>query len=89
MIAAGVVLTGGTALMEGMQDAAEKYLGTMQIRRGVPRNIGGLTDVVNSPVYATGVGLVLFGAENFQPAPGRFRPAGMLNRLWKTISEYL
>jgi hypothetical protein len=35
------------------------------------------------------VGLVLFGAENFQPAPGRFRPGGMLSRLWKTISEYL
>ncbi len=88
MIASGVVLTGGTALMEGMQDAAEKYLG-MPVRRGAPRGIGGLTDVVNSPVYATGVGLVLFGSENNQPSPGRFRPGGVLNRLWKTISDYL
>ena len=63
MFASGVVLTGGTALMEGVQDAAERYLG-LPIRRGTPRNIGGLMDVVNSPIYATGVGLVIYGAEN-------------------------
>jgi cell division protein FtsA len=88
MIASGVVLTGGTALMEGMQDAAEKYLG-MPIRRGAPKNIGGLMDVVNSPIYATGVGLVLFGAENQQAAPGRFGGGGVMNRLMKWISEIL
>jgi len=88
MIASGVVLTGGTALMDGMQDAAEKYLG-MPIRRGGPKNIGGLLDVVNSPIYATGVGLVLYGAENHRPASGRFQPGGMVNKLWKWLGEYL
>ena len=88
MIASGVVLTGGTALLEGMQDAAEKYLG-MPIRRGVPRNIGGLQDVVNSPIYATGVGLVLHGAENYQAPPARFAAGGIMNRLWKMVSDFI
>jgi cell division protein FtsA len=88
MIASGIVLTGGTALMEGMQDAAEKYLG-MPVRRGTPKNIGGLMDVVNSPVYATGVGLVLYGADNYRPAPAGFRPAGVLKRIGKWFSEFV
>ncbi|MDA8421785.1 MAG: cell division protein FtsA [Nitrospiraceae bacterium] len=88
MFASGVVLTGGTALMEGAQDAAERYLG-LPIRRGAPRNIGGLMDVVNSPIYATGVGLVLYGAENLQEAPRKFRPGGSINRFWKWLGEYI
>jgi cell division protein FtsA len=88
MFASGVVLTGGTALMEGVQDAAERYLG-LPIRRGTPRNIGGLMDVVNSPIYATGVGLVLYGAENQQQTPRKFRSAGSLGRIWKWLGEYI
>ena len=88
MFASGVVLTGGTALMEGAQDAAERYLG-LPIRRGAPRNIGGLMDVVNSPIYATGVGLVLYGAENLQEAPRKFRSGGSINRFWKWLGEYI
>jgi len=88
MFASGVVLTGGTALMEGMQDAAERYLG-LPIRRGAPRNIGGLMDVVNSPVYATGVGLVLYGAENAQPAPRKFGSGGGLKRVWKWMVGFI
>ncbi|HEX9020802.1 MAG TPA: cell division protein FtsA [Nitrospirota bacterium] len=88
MFASGVVLTGGTALMEGVQDAAERYLG-LPIRRGTPRNIGGLTDVVNSPVYATGVGLVLYGAENQQEAPRSLRSGKSFGRLWKWLGEYI
>ena len=88
MFASGVVLTGGTALMEGAQDAAERYLG-LPIRRGAPRNIGGLMDVVNSPIYATGVGLVLYGAENAQEAPRNFGSSGSLKRLWKWMEGFV
>ncbi len=88
MFASGVVLTGGTALMEGAQDAAERYLG-LPIRRGTPKNIGGLMDVVNSPIYATGVGLVLYGAENAQAAPSKFRSSGSLKRLWKWVEGFV
>ncbi len=88
MFASGVVLTGGTALMEGAQDAAERYLG-LPIRRGTPRNIGGLMDVVNSPIYATGVGLVLWGAENTEETPRTFKSGGPLNKFWKWLGEYI
>ncbi len=88
MFASGIVLTGGAALMEGLQDAAEHYLG-LPIRRGVPRHIGGLMDVVNSPIYATGVGLVLYGAENQQDAPRKFMSGGVMNRFWKWLGEYI
>lgn len=89
MFASGIVLTGGTALMEGLPEAAERFLG-LPIRRGTPRNIGGLMDVVNSPIYATGVGLVLFGAENQEPVTrlGRGR-AGTMNKFWKWLGEYI
>ncbi len=65
VIASGVVITGGTCILPGMPEMAEQVLG-MPVRRGVPRDIGGLTDVVNSPVYATGVGLVKYGSRNLE-----------------------
>ena len=88
MFASGMVLTGGTALMEGVQDAAERYLG-LPIRRGTPKGIGGLIDVVNSPVYATGVGLVIYGAENLQDSPRKFRSSRNGGRFWKWLGEYI
>jgi cell division protein FtsA len=54
----GVVITGGSAIMEGMPEVAERVF-KVPVRRGVPRHIGGLVDAVNSPMYATGVGLAL------------------------------
>jgi len=63
MVASGVVLTGGTTILEGMPEMAEQVF-DLPVRRGDPTNIGGLVDVVNSPVYATGVGLVVYGSKN-------------------------
>jgi len=63
LIASGVVITGGTTILEGMPELAEQGL-QMPVRRGLPRGVGGLVDVVKSPKYATGVGLVLYGAKN-------------------------
>jgi cell division protein FtsA len=60
MLTSGAVLTGGSSIMEGMPELAERIFG-MPVRRGVPIHIGGLVDVVNSPMYATGVGLFLCG----------------------------
>src|SRR5499427_3113649 len=61
-LAAGIVLTGGATAMDGVGDIAEQVLG-LPTRRGVPTKIGGLVDVVRSPAYSTGVGLVMFGAD--------------------------
>ncbi len=62
MIGAGVVLTGGTALIEGCQELGEQIF-NLPTRIGYPRQIGGLKEVVNSPKFATAVGLLRYGAE--------------------------
>ncbi|MBW2465089.1 MAG: cell division protein FtsA [Deltaproteobacteria bacterium] len=67
MLAAGVVITGGTTLLDGMPELAEHVLG-LPVRRGAPVGIGGLIDVVRSPAFSTGVGLVKYGAERLRNA---------------------
>ena len=62
MIGAGVVLTGGTSLIEGCQELGEQIF-NLPTRIGYPRNVGGLKDVVNSPKFSTAVGLLRYGAE--------------------------
>ena len=70
MLASGAVITGGTTLLDGMGELAEEVLG-LPVRRGAPSGVGGLIDVVKSPSYATGVGLVKYGAERMRTAPMR------------------
>ncbi|WP_447973471.1 cell division protein FtsA [Nitrospira sp. Kam-Ns4a] len=70
MLAAGAVITGGTSLLEGMVDAAERVL-DLPVRRGLPTGVGGLRDIVHNPMYATGVGLILYArrhAEDLEAA---------------------
>ena len=73
-IAGGIVVTGGTAMMSGVSELAEKILSN-SVRIGVPKGISGLVDVVSSPIYATGVGLVIYGAKN-NPAERERRLTG-------------
>jgi cell division protein FtsA len=61
-LAAGVVITGGASVLPGMTQAAEAVF-EMPVRLGLPAQISGLTDLVNTPMYATGVGLALFGRD--------------------------
>lgn len=60
-INAGVVVTGGSSILEGVPELAEQLF-DMPVRRGLPRGVGGLTDVIGNPMYATGVGLGIYGA---------------------------
>ena len=62
-IASGVVLTGGTAIMEGTVELGEQIF-NLPVRRGLPAGIGGLVDIVKNPMYSTGVGLVLYGMKH-------------------------
>jgi cell division protein FtsA len=62
VIGSGIVLTGGSSKMEGMIDLAEEVF-HMPVRLGIPQGVGGLSGVVHNPIYATGVGLVLYGAK--------------------------
>jgi len=60
-LASGLVVTGGSTILQGLPELAEEVLG-MPVRRGMPGGVGGLSEVVRSPIYATGVGLLLYGA---------------------------
>jgi cell division protein FtsA len=88
-LAAGIVLTGGATAMDGIGEMAERVL-ELPTRRGVPTKIGGLVDVVRSPAYATGVGLVMFGAEQGKTAHVTSRMEerpGMFKRAWSRLAE--
>lgn len=87
----GVVLTGGGALMEGMLQAAQQYLG-VPVRLGVPLASGGLADVVNSPLYSTAVGLMQYGCQQVEvPVPSANGAAWgrLVERVKQWLSELL
>ena len=76
LIASGVVLTGGSAKMEGVIELAEEVF-HMPVRLGLPQKVSGLVDVVRNPIYATGVGLLLYGHQ--QRYGGRKSPVRVSN----------
>lgn len=59
-IAAGIVLTGGASQITGAQELAERVF-KIPVRIGRPHNVSGLPDIINNPIYATGVGLLVYG----------------------------
>ncbi len=79
-LASGVVMTGGSTLLSGMIEMAEQVFG-MPVRLGVPNHVGGLIDVVSSPIYATGVGLVLYGMKRQDKNFFRIREANLFTRV--------
>ncbi|MBA4366516.1 MAG: cell division protein FtsA, partial [Desulfobacterium sp.] len=87
MMNSGIVVTGGTALLDGVIDVAESVL-NVPARLGRPQGIGGLVDVVNNPMYATAVGLVLFGAKNRTQSKFRIRDANIFNRVTTRMKKW-
>ena len=69
-LSAGVILTGGAVLLEGIPEFAEEILG-MPVRIGFPVGVKGITQLVHGPQYATGVGLVKYGAQAMAEAAAR------------------
>ncbi len=65
MIASGIVITGGSSMMRGMVELGEEIF-HMPVRLGMPRYVGGLSEVVSNPRYATGVGLLLIGKKQVE-----------------------
>ena len=84
--AAGVVLTGGSCLLPGTEDLGE-HIFEMPVRIGRPVGIGGLTDVVNSPMYATGVGLVIYGSRNQNKKNYRIRDRNFIGKMWDKVRD--
>ncbi len=87
IITSGIVLTGGSSLLEGVTDVAEAVF-DLPTRLGTPRGISGLTDVVNNPMYATGVGLVLYGARNQAKKKFRIRDTNIFNRVMVRMKKW-
>jgi cell division protein FtsA len=88
LIGAGVVLTGGGALIQGAQDLAEQVF-NVPVRVGFPKGVGGLTDVVKSSMFATAVGLLLYGAEKAGLKRGiRIRDKNMFNRILTSMKKW-
>lgn len=86
-IASGVVLTGGVSAMEGAPEIAEQVF-DFPVLRAVPKGIGGLVDVVKSPLYATGVGLVIYGHERRQEASLRVKGAGVVFKVRERMKTW-
>ncbi len=83
MIASGVVLTGGSAKMEGVVDLAEEVF-HMPVNLAGPKRVAGIADIVSNPIYSTGVGLLLYGMEQEKESGHRDRKpnrGGALARL--------
>ena len=87
-LASGVVITGGSMLLPGAVEVAERSFG-LPVRLGVPTHVGGLVDVIDSPAYAAGVGLVLLGMKRQERAVFRPRDNKILAKVKHRMSDWL
>jgi cell division protein FtsA len=90
MLHAGVVLCGGSTLLDGMDELGAELLG-VPVRCAEPTGVGGLSDVVKSPAYATAVGLVKYGAARLRVArlEPKVRPARIERRWGSRFGEWI
>jgi cell division protein FtsA len=88
LLASGVVITGGSSLLNGMAELAEEVMG-LPVRRGMPKGIGGLVDVVKSPMFATGVGLVLYGAKHQDSKHFKIREDNIYRKVMDRMKGWL
>jgi cell division protein FtsA len=87
LLASGVILTGGSAILEGVPELAEQIF-NLPVRRGTPIGIGGLVDLVNSPIYATGVGLVLYGSRNKAQVRFKVGEGNIFSKVTRRMKEW-
>jgi len=80
LLASGVVITGGSALLPGIAEISDQVF-QLPTRIGYPQRISGLVDVVNGPMFATAVGLVLYGMEHQPQQKFRIRDGNIFNRV--------
>jgi cell division protein FtsA len=87
-LSSGIVMTGGAMLLPGSAEMAEQFLG-LPVRLGIPTQVGGLVDVISSPVYAAGVGLVLYGIKRQESVFSRCRDDRILSKVKHRMSDWL
>ncbi|TAN60081.1 cell division protein FtsA [bacterium] len=88
LITSGVVLTGGTAAMPGIIELAEQVF-DLPVRRGLPSGITGLVDVVNSPMYSTGVGLIRYGSKHLSGTEFQKGSENIFNKLTARMKGWI
>jgi cell division protein FtsA len=86
-LAAGVVLTGGGSLMPGAIEMAEQIF-DMPVKIGIPRGFDGLTDMANSPIHATGIGLIQYGIRHGDEVARKSKARGFLRKIEKWFNEH-
>ncbi len=87
LLSSGIVLTGGSAAMQGMVDLGEEVF-HMPVRVGVPNYSGGLSEVVRNPRYSTGVGLLISGLEQMKRDQHVRMQVGSLNQLVERMKKW-
>lgn len=87
-LASGLVMTGGAMLLPGAVEMAEEVVG-MPVRLGAPMHVRGLVDVISSPIYATGVGLVLYGMQRQERNFFRIRDDNIFSKVRHRMSDWL
>ncbi|MCH9692125.1 MAG: cell division protein FtsA [Gammaproteobacteria bacterium] len=87
LCAAGVVLTGGSSKMEGAVELAEEIF-HMPVRLAVPQGIAGLVDIVSSPIYSTGVGLLMYATHKEDNKDSRQRAKRETNDWWDKVKHW-
>lgn len=89
LISSGVVLTGGTSLLKGSIEMAEDIFG-VPVRLGTPRGVTGLAEVLDSPIYSTGVGLAQYGLKyRDRGTPPRFKGRNIFTKVIQRMTEWI
>ena len=86
-VAAGIVITGGTSMLDGASELAEQVF-HLPVRCGYPQGVGGLVDVVRSPMYSTAVGLIMMGMKQEHQSRFRTQERNIYNKVRGRMREW-
>lgn len=89
LMTAGVVITGGAALIKGAVELAEEVF-DMPVKLGIPKGFSGLIDLAKSPIHATGVGLILYAIANRYELEGILSEGevGLFEKIWERMRSW-
>lgn len=88
LLTSGIVMTGGATLLHGMMELAESIF-DLPIKKGIPKGFGGLLDIVSSPIYATGVGLVLYGSQSQAVTKFKIREKNIYHKVKVRMMDWI
>jgi len=88
LLPAGIVLSGGGSQLEGAAELCRQVTG-MPTRIGSPRDVGGISDTLRSPVYATGIGLVEYGAHHYQRSQQVARDGSLISKFHRFFARIM